>query len=40
MSKSNSKYLARKRRKLHIRKVVRGTAARPRLCVFRSARHI
>ncbi len=31
---------ARIRRKKHIRKVVTGTAARPRLCVFRSARHI
>ena len=28
------------RRKLHIRKKVSGTAARPRLSVFRSARHI
>ncbi len=40
MSKTNKKRLGRARRKLHIRKVVRGTAGRPRLCVFRSARHI
>jgi large subunit ribosomal protein L18 len=25
---------------MHIRKIVRGTAARPRLCVFRSANHM
>ena len=31
---------ARQRRKKHIRKVVHGTPERPRLCVFRSARHI
>ncbi len=31
---------ARKRRHLRVRKRVRGTAQRPRLCVFRSARHI
>ena len=40
MSKSNQKRLARYRRKAHIRKTVRGTAARPRLSVFRSASHI
>ena len=40
MSKSNQKRLARHRRKAHIRKTVRGTAARPRLSVFRSAAHI
>lgn len=31
---------ARHRRKKHIRKVVNGTAERPRLCIFRSAKHI
>ncbi len=31
---------ARKRRHLRVRKRVHGTAQRPRLCVFRSARHI
>ena len=40
MSKTNSKHLARVRRKKHIRKTIRGTASRPRLCVFRSSRHI
>ncbi len=40
MSKSNVKRSARVRRKAHIRKRVRGTAARPRLSVFRSACHI
>ncbi len=39
MAKKTSRE-ARLRRKKHIRKVVRGTAERPRLCVFRSARHI
>jgi len=32
--------LARERRHRRVRKVVRGTPERPRLCVFRSARHI
>lgn len=32
--------LARKRRHLRVRKRVFGTADRPRLCVFRSAKHI
>jgi len=40
MSKTNKKHAARIRRKAHIRKTVRGTAARPRLSVFRSASHI
>lgn len=31
---------ARQRRHLRVRKRVRGTAQRPRLCVFRSANHI
>ena len=36
----NFKNEARERRKKHIRKVVVGTPARPRLCVFRSFTHI
>ena len=40
MAKSNRKFSARKRRKKHIRKSVSGTAERPRLTVFRSAKHI
>lgn len=39
MAKKSSRD-ARARRKKHIRKVVQGTATRPRLCVFRSAKHI
>jgi large subunit ribosomal protein L18 len=35
-----SKLEGRNRRKLRIRKTVSGTAARPRLTVFRSAKHI
>jgi len=31
---------ARQRRHIRVRRVVRGTAERPRLCVFKSARHI
>ena len=31
---------ARLRRKKRVRKNIRGTAERPRLCVFRSARHM
>jgi large subunit ribosomal protein L18 len=34
------KVLARKRRQMRVRKKVRGTDRRPRLCVFRSNRHI
>ena len=40
MGKTNPRAVARQRRKKHIRKQVRGTAERPRLSVFRSARHI
>ena len=40
MSKSNSKIANRLRRKMHIRKKIHGTADRPRLSVFRSAKHI
>jgi large subunit ribosomal protein L18 len=34
------KRAARARRHRRVRKVVRGTAVRPRLCVFKSLRHI
>lgn len=37
---TNPSAVARVRRKAHIRKKVRGTTERPRLCVFRSAQHI
>ena len=40
MAKTNPRTKSRLRRKMHIRKIVRGTAARPRLSVFRSANHI
>jgi large subunit ribosomal protein L18 len=40
MSKTRSESLRRERRKLHIRKRVRGTAQRPRLTVFRSEKHV
>lgn len=40
MAKTNARNVARQRRKMHIRKTVRGTAERPRLSVFRSANHI
>lgn len=40
MGKTNSVYLARKRRHRRVRKHVNGTAERPRLNVFRSLNHI
>jgi large subunit ribosomal protein L18 len=40
MAKTSQKAAGRIRRKKHIRKVVYGTEARPRLCVFRSTKHI
>lgn len=40
MAKTNPAAAARARRKKHTRKTIRGTTARPRLCVFRSDRHI
>ena len=40
MGNTNPKLMARERRKKSIRKKVRGTPERPRLTVFRSARHI
>lgn len=40
MAQIQEKRAARVRRHERVRKVVRGTAARPRLCVFKSLRHI
>ena len=40
MAKTHPKAAARLRRKKHIRKTVVGTSERPRLTVFRSAKHI
>jgi large subunit ribosomal protein L18 len=40
MGKTNESALKRARRKKSIRKKLSGTAARPRLTVFRSAQHI
>ena len=40
MAQIQEKRAARARRHRRVRKVVRGTAARPRLCVFKSLRHI
>ncbi|MBA2848534.1 50S ribosomal protein L18 [Thermosulfuriphilus ammonigenes] len=40
MVRTNKKFLARLRRKRRVRKKIFGTAERPRLSVFRSAKHI
>lgn len=40
MAKTHPKAAARLRRKKHIRKTIVGTSERPRLTVFRSAKHI
>ncbi len=40
MGKTNPRVVARRRRKMSIRKKVRGTPDRPRLSVFCSSRHI
>lgn len=40
MYKKESREIQRKRRHLRVRKQISGTAARPRLCVFRSNKHI
>lgn len=37
---SSHKEVSRQKKKMRIRKRVRGSEERPRLCVFRSARHI
>lgn len=40
MSVAQQRREARLKRKVRVRKNVRGTVERPRLCVFRSAKHI
>ncbi len=40
MSATNPKQVARLKRQKRIRKRTQGTTQRPRLCVFRSAKHI
>lgn len=40
MSRTNANVLARLRRKKRIKSKIRGTTQRPRLCVFRSHKHI
>lgn len=40
MAKTNEKVVARKRRQVHVRKMVQGTEGRPRLSVYRSNAHI
>jgi len=40
MARSSDKLLARSRRKMHIRKLLRNAVGRHRLSVFRSASHI
>lgn len=40
MGKTNSRYVARKRRHIRVRKQLSGTTERPRLNVFRSLHHI
>lgn len=40
MNKNKAIYRQRQRRRWRVRKVIRGTAERPRLSVFRSHRHI
>ncbi|MGW8320801.1 MAG: 50S ribosomal protein L18 [Thermodesulfobacteriota bacterium] len=40
MKKTNPTELARKRRKKRFQKKIRGTPERPRLCVYRSNKHI
>lgn len=40
MGKTNASYVARKRRHTRVRRKLAGTAARPRLNIFRSLEHI
>ncbi|MEW6267098.1 MAG: 50S ribosomal protein L18 [Thermodesulfobacteriota bacterium] len=40
MAKTNPRMMARLRRQTRVRKKVKGTTERPRLCVFRSSRHM
>ena len=37
---SNQRLIGRKRRQQRVRKAVKGAASRPRVCVFRSKKHI
>jgi large subunit ribosomal protein L18 len=39
-SKTNPRTVARLKRKLRVRKRIQGSSERPRLCVFRSDKHI
>ena len=40
MNVAKERQVARKKRQVRVRRKVRGSQERPRLCVFRSARHI
>lgn len=40
MSVVNKRRLARMKRQVRVRRKVRGTVERPRLCIFRSSKHI
>jgi len=40
VSVANQRYQARKKRQVRVRRKVVGSVERPRLCVFRSAKHI
>lgn len=40
MSVAEQRRQARKKRQVRVRRKVRGTSERPRLCIFRSAKHI
>lgn len=40
MAVKNRKQFARERRKMRVRKKVSGTAAQPRLCVYKSNKHM
>ena len=40
MNVSKERRLARKKRQVRVRKKVTGSTERPRLCIFRSSKHI
>ncbi len=40
MNVASNRRQARQKRQVRVRRKVRGTSERPRLCIFRSARHI
>jgi len=40
VSKQNPRVAARLKRKMRVRKKINGSSERPRLCVFRSSKHI